>query len=102
MKNALRMVGLGSLGRDGKPETWSAAADEARHRSEEMLPRFHLRERFCRAFNDLTDNLFRLNGSVVCCGQRDIIRQPNFQVKPELDVFRKELLLQGRSHETLN
>ena len=64
-----------------------------------MLPRFLVCNRFRRTFHNLTDDLLGLHRSVVCCRQSDIIRQPNVEVKPILNIFRKELLLQVRSHE---
>src|SRR5882762_1113704 len=67
-----------------------------------MLPRFLLRDGFRRTINNLTDDLLRLHCGVVCCGQGHIVRQPNVEVKPILDVFGKELLFQVRSREPPN
>src|SRR5207249_12299590 len=78
---------------------WSTTTDELRNRSEMMLSRFLVWNRFRRTFNSVTDHLLGLDRRVDCCRPSDITRQTNVEVKPILNIFRKELLLQVRSHE---
>src|ERR1700756_374113 len=53
-----------------------------------------------RIFNHLSDDFFGLRCSVVGDAQRGIVRQPNIQIKPILDIFGKELGLKPRTEES--
>src|SRR6266850_5419495 len=62
----LRIVRLGRFGSDGKPETWSAAADETCHGSEKMLSSLLFCSRFRSTFNKLAYNLLGPHCGLVC------------------------------------
>jgi hypothetical protein len=54
------------------------------------------------ACEDLPDDLFCFGSRVVGCRQRNVVRQPNVEIEPILDIFRKELLLEMGSNEATN
>src|SRR5439155_18159309 len=89
--NDLRIVGLGRFGSDGKPEAWSAAANEARHGSEQVLSSLLFCPPFRSSFNNLAHYLLRPHCSIVGSAQGNIVGQPDVEVKPILDVLRKKL-----------
>ena len=47
---------------------------------------------------NLSDNLFGFD-SVVGCSQGHVVWQPNVEIEPVLDIFRKELLFEIGSHD---
>src|ERR1700730_14863795 len=51
---------------------------------------------------NLPNDLFGFDSSVVRCGQGHIVRQPDVKIETILNVFRKELLLEVGSNEAGN
>src|SRR6185312_3928819 len=91
LDNDLRIVRLSRFGSDGKPETWSAAANETRHGSEQVLRSLLFCSPSRSAFNNLAHHLLGPHRSIVGRAQGDVVGQPDVEVKPVLDIFREKL-----------
>src|SRR4029077_19191558 len=91
LHNHLRIIGLGRFGSDGKPEAWAAATDKTRHGSQEVLCSLLHCFPFWSSFNNLAYNLLRSHSRIVCRAQWHVIRQPDVEVKPILDILGKKL-----------
>src|SRR5260370_40125538 len=50
----------------------------------------------------LPDDLFGFDSRVVGCGQGNVVWQPDVEIEPILNIFRKELLLEVGSNEGAN
>src|SRR5208282_1496796 len=63
------------------------------------MPALFLASGIRKVLNHLPDHPFGLHCSIVGDAQRSVIRQPNIQIKPILDIFRKELGLKLRTEQ---
>src|ERR1700757_5168270 len=63
------------------------------------MPTVLFRSDVRRIVNHLPDDSFGLQGSIVGDAQGSVIRQPNIQIKPILDIFGKELGLKSRTEQ---
>src|SRR5271169_6299548 len=63
------------------------------------MPTVLFRSDVRRVFNHLPDHSFGLRCSIVGSAQGCVIRQPNIQIKPILDIFGKELGLKSRTEQ---
>src|SRR5260370_37847894 len=82
-----------------KQEVCPPTANETRHGSEQVLRSLLFCPPFRNSFNVLAYDLLCPHCRIVCRTQRNIVGQPDIEVKPVLDVFRKELGLEVRSCE---
>src|SRR5271165_16830 len=64
------------------------------------MPTVLFRSDVRRIVNHLSDVSFGLHGSIVGDAQGSVIRQPDIQIKPILDIVGKELGFKPRTEET--
>src|SRR5271165_2958014 len=63
------------------------------------MPTVLFRSDVRRIVNHLSDDSFGLHCSMIGDAQGSVIRQPNIQIKPILDIFGKELGLKPRTEQ---
>src|SRR5271167_1489055 len=63
------------------------------------MPTMFLRSQVRRLFNHLPNDSFGLHCRIIGDAQGSVIRQPNIQIKPILDIFGKELGLEPRTEQ---
>src|SRR2546426_7869842 len=85
------LVGWGPWGGKKKKKPAPPTADKTRDGSQEVLRSCLLCHPFRSAFNNLAYHLLCPHCSIVCRAKWHVIRQPDVEVKPILDIFRKKL-----------